>query len=69
MLLQSESFHVDANYETVKSNTGFSKGAGLIKKIRSIEEVRNEAFKQALADASSSNWKEAAEGFKPEEIL
>ena len=64
MLAQSENFKLDATYETVKSNSGFSKSAGLIKRFRSVDEVRNEAFRQGLAAATSGYWKDAAESFK-----
>ena len=63
MLMQSENWRVDASYETVKGGGGFSKPAGIVKRIVSVEHARNEAFKRAMVDASSEQWKDAAEGF------
>ena len=63
MLVQSEGFKVDATYETVRATGGFSKAAGLVKKIRSHDHAKSEEFKKALNDMSSSLWKDAADEF------
>lgn len=61
MLMQSEGFKVDATYETVKG-AGFTKSAGLVKRIWSTDRVKNEAFKTARIALESGQWKDAAEG-------
>jgi predicted negative regulator of RcsB-dependent stress response len=63
LLSASADARVDATYETVKSNKGFSKPAAEVVKVRASARATNEAFRQALNDASSSFFQEAADGF------
>jgi tetratricopeptide (TPR) repeat protein len=63
VLTQSAEAKADATYETVKTNKGFTKPAGLVRRIRSSDRVSNEAFRRALNDASSTFFQEAADGF------
>lgn len=60
---ESAPVQVDAAYDVVKNNRGFTKPTGAVKRIVSSDRVTNTAFNQAMNDASSSYYQEAAEGF------
>jgi tetratricopeptide (TPR) repeat protein len=62
ILSASADFRVDATYETVKSNKGFSAPAAEVAAIYSSARATNEAFRQALNDGESGFFQEAAEG-------
>jgi tetratricopeptide (TPR) repeat protein len=64
VLAQVEDVAVDATYETVKTNGGFNKPAAQVLQVLSSAGPRSEAFKQALNDASSELFVEAAAGFR-----
>src|SRR5436190_7888462 len=63
MLAASADFKVDAGYDVVKSNKGFSKPTGKVLKIVSSDRGSNEKYRQAYADAESQFFQEAADGF------
>lgn len=64
VVAQSDEWKVDAAYDTVKGGAGFSKPAAQVLKIRATDRVRNEKFRQALNDASSNLFGDAADGFE-----
>lgn len=63
LLSASSDARLDATYEAVKSNKGFSKPAAEVVRLRASARATNEAFRQALNDASSGFFQEAADGF------
>jgi len=64
-LADSDSMKIlDATYETVKLSRGGSKPAAQVVQLQSLDAARSEAFKQAMNDASSSLFAEAADGFR-----
>ena len=62
LLAAAATAKVDATYETVKNNQGFSKPAGQVKDIIASDQVSNEKFHTALTDATGGLFGEAAEG-------
>lgn len=55
---------VDATYEAVKLSKGGTKPAAQVTQLASLDAARDETFKQAMNDASSSLFAEASDGFR-----